>query len=246
MKLSELFALPYPEEDDLGALALYMQNLAYNLEDLLSNVNDPLGEFPSRPLVYATNLVDSISIAGSGTDNQSATPDFDLTTPMLSIGDFDYASYGDDSSIPCPANRTGLWALGASATNLTATTPNVETWRYLEVTAFGQGPGVIQMYTGPRFTHEIQTFSGGSSGVVTEKAQESNTGSPGAPLTVDCLAWVPPGSRRFASPDALFTMTVEVSATGNTSSAIPVPVSSVYAWAVWLGTGEETITQVGG
>ena len=73
MKLSELFALPYPEEDDLGALALYMQNLAYNLEDLLSNVNDPLGEFPSRPLVYASNLVDSISAASSGWPSPSGS-----------------------------------------------------------------------------------------------------------------------------------------------------------------------------
>jgi hypothetical protein len=247
MKLSDVFALPWPEEDDIGALALYMHDLAYLLEDRLVETQAPLDDFPDRPAAYWTNIAGSVPIAGSATANSALTVTWDTTPPILFQGD--NPTPADTTGPRCPSNRTGLWLVGASAPLYLATTPNVETFRSISIDARGlTRSGFLKSYTGPRFETNLPAVGAGadSTGAAVSKAQEANALTPGQVITVCTTAWVPPDAFFMESVQSYFQLRCQLRATGNTSSAIAVGAGTVYAWAVWLGSGEETINQVGG
>jgi len=234
MDISDLFGLPYPEGDDPQATALYMQDLAYKLEDLLSEVNTATVDFNDRPCAYWQNAADSLG-ANTSTDTL-----WDLTTPLAYNGA--QSQTGALQSRPrFPEPREGLWLIGSSYASLVATTPNVGTFRRMSVLASGvNGQFATLPFTGPR----IATFNGQfSSPDVSDLSFESNTGAPGVPLTAMALAWIPPGTLLDPATGSIGTMRVSLD-NGNTSSGFTLGAGTGFLWAVWMGYGTQQIVTV--
>jgi len=236
MKLTDILGLPYPEVDDSAALALYMEDLAFKLEDLLSGVNDAFTDIVDRPCVYVTNLVATPAINGSSTIT------WDFTAPQVWQGDVAQPSV-DSTRIPFPSLRTGLWLVGATTTSaLPAAGPTVNTWRSLSVNAFGvDSAGQFIGLTGVR-PDRSDVFDNGSE--VYGHNWETNTAGSGETNSVQTIAYVPPGATEIPGLGTYGEIQVRFYNDDNTS-AINLPAGSLFAWAVWLGYGSELIEQIG-
>lgn len=237
MDISDLLGLPFPESGDPQAMALYMQDLAYKIEDLLSIVNAETTAFNARPCAYWTNLADTISA------NSSGSVDWNLAAPLAYQGNVSQTGAGTTRP-RIPDSRPGVWLIGASFPTLVATTPNVDTYRNLNVEANGIGVQFqSKPFMGPR--NQLTDNFGiiGNPNRVFDQALESNTGAPGSPLSVQGIAWVPPGSVIDPSTGSVGTIGVSIDNT-NTSSGFTLAAGSGFAWAVWLGSGTEQIVQV--
>lgn len=237
MDISDLLGLPFPEGDDPQAMALYMQDLAFKIEDLLTTINAETTAFNARPCAYWTNLGDSIPA------NSSSSVDWNLAAPLAYQGNV--SQTGATNSTPrIPDSRPGVWLVGASFPTLTATTPDVNTYRSISIE--GKGIGVqfqALSFTGPR-NRLLDNFGfPGNPNRVYDQALESNTGAPGSPLSVQGIAWVAPGSVIDPSTGSVGTLIVSIDST-NTSSGFTLAAGSGFAWAVWLGSGTEQIVQV--
>lgn len=236
MDLSELLGLPFPGEDDPEALALYMHDLAYKLEDLLTTVNASAVAFQNRPCAYWQNAGEAFGA------NTSFTVDWDLTTPLIYNGDI--SQTGASVTRPrFPSSRPGLWLVGCSVPILNMTTPNNGTYRRLDVSATGYGADFFQrmQFTGPRIPQDNNSVSLNQ---VAAQTYESLGGSPGTAMTALALAWVPPDVQIDPSQGgAMGTIEANI-AHGNTSSGGTLTANTAFLWAVWMGDGSQQIVQV--
>lgn len=231
MDTSELLGLPFPEGDDPQAMALYMQDLAYKLEDLLTQVNAGTVDFNDRPCAYWQNAADSMGA------NTGINPLWDLAAPLAYNGS--QSQTGALQSAPrLPEPREGLWLIGASWASLVATTPNAGTYRRLTVSASGfNGQFATVPFMGNRILANNASLSLPD---VSDLGYESNTAAPGVPLTAMGLAWVPPGSVVNPSTGAIGTISTGLS-NGNTSSGFTLTAGTGFLWAVWMGYGTQQI-----
>lgn len=231
MDTSELLGLPFPEGDDPQAMALYMQDLAYKLEDLLTQVNADTLDFNDRPCAYWQNAADSMGA------NTSIDTLWDLAAPLAYNGS--QSQVGASASLPrLPEPREGLWLVGCSYASLVATTPNAGTYRRLRVI----GQGFNQQFATLPFTGNRVPSNNASLSLpdIADFGYESNTAAPGVPLTAMGLCWVPPGSAIDPSTGAIGTLRVSL-ANGNTSSGFTMGAGTGFLWAVWMGYGTQQI-----
>lgn len=233
--ISELLGLPYPEGDDPQATALYMQDLAYKLEDLLTAVNTATVDFNDRPCAYWQNSGDSMTGPGS------VDVSWDLAAPLAYNGS--QSQVGASALRPrLPEAREGLWLIGSSWPTLIPTgVVNVGTYRQLRVSASGfNGQFATLPFMGPR----IAAFNGQlSAPLISDIGYESNTSTPGTPLTAMGLCWVPPGALIDPSSGSIGTIIINL-ANGNTSTGFTLAAGSGFLWAIWMGYGTQQIVTV--
>jgi hypothetical protein len=236
MDISDVLGLPFPEGDDPQAIALYMQDLAFKLEDLLTAIDAETDAFNARPCAYWTNLADSVPT------NSSASVDWNLAAPLAYQGNVSQTG-ASDTRPRIPDNRSGLWLIGSSFPTLVATTPNVDTYRNLSVAADGIGVQYqTQSFMGPR-NNVTSNVATGNPNMVFDQGLEPNNGSPGVPLNSQGMAWVAPGATIDPATGSVGTIGVSINST-NTSSGFTLAAGSGFLWAVWLGYGTQQIVTV--
>jgi hypothetical protein len=234
--ISELLGLPYPEGDDPQAVALYMQDLAYKLEDLLNQINLATLDFNDRPCAYWQNAADSMSGPNAG-----MSPLWDLAAPLAYNGS--QSQVGALQQFPrLPEAREGLWLVGCSWPTLIPTgVVNTGTYRRLTVAASGfNGQFTVLPFMGPRVPANNASLS---LPLISDLGYESNTSTPGTPLTAMGLCWVPPGAIADPSTGAIGTISTSL-ANGNTSTGFTLAAGSGFLWAVWMGYGTQQIVTV--
>jgi hypothetical protein len=235
MDISELLGLPYPEGDDPQATALYMQDLAYKLEDLLTQVSTATADFNDRPCAYWQNSADSMGA------NSSASPLWDIAAPLAYNGN--QSQVGAFAATPrFPEAREGLWLIGASWPTLIPTgVVNIGTYRRLTVSARGvNGQYATLPFTGPRIAPFGTPFSTND---VSDLGFESNTSTPGTPLTTMALAWIPPGTLVDPATGSIGTIATGLS-NANTSTGFTLAAGSGFLWSIWMGYGTQQIVTV--
>jgi len=240
MDISELLGLDYPETDDPQAIALYMQDLAFKLENLLTLANAPTATFLARPCAYWGNVGEVIGA------NSSGAIDWNITTPIAYQGTQSQA--GASVTTPfLPEARHGLWLVGASAPVLVPSgTVNAGTERWINLVVSGIGQQFQTVgFTGPRdpgsFINNAILPNGSSR--VQDLGYEINVGTPGTPLTVQTLAWVPPDTVINPANGSIGRIET-VFGNRNTGSGFTLAANQCFLWAVWLGDGTEQIETV--
>lgn len=235
MDVSELLGLSYPETDDPQAIALYMEDLAFKLENLLTSVDNETDAFNARPCAYWTNLVGAAPVSGS-----VLTIDWNLSAPLAYQGSVDQTPAIASGNPLLPERRSGLWYVGFSLPIFTATTPNANTYRMMTIRCNGLDERFQALpFAGPRNNPNVTT----DPNWIYDQTWETNTGAPGACMTANALAWVPPNAQ--VSPATLAIGSLETFvASFNTSSTVPLAAGTAFCWAVWMGYGTQQIVQV--
>lgn len=240
MDISELLGLPYPESDDPEAIALYMQDLAFKLEALLTEANSPTPAFLARPCAYWGNVGEAVGA------NSSTSIDWNTATPIAYQGAQSQA-LAFPSTPFLPEARHGLWLVGASAPVLTPSgTVNAGTERWLDITVFGIGQQFQTIgFTGSRdrnsFINNAELPNGPTR--VTDLSYETNVGTPGNPLTVQCVAWIPQDAITNPANGSIARIEVDFGHR-NTSSGFTLAANQCFLWAIWLGNGTDQIETV--
>lgn len=237
MDISDAFGLPFPEGDDPQAVALYMKDLAFLLDDLLTQANDPTVAFNDRPCAYWGAIGESLSA------NSSTAVDWNLASPLAYNGD--QSQSGAPNTTPrLPDPRHGLWLIGACVPSLTPTgTANAGTERWLNARCTGIDNLFRSVnFMGSRFPVSAPVDSSGR-GIIEDLSYETNVGAPGTPLTIQGLAWIPADTPRDPATGAIGRIEIDLG-NRNTSSGFTIAANGAFCWAVWLGYGTDQIVSV--